>query len=79
MTEQTTPRPGGPVLTVVAGHPTAEELAAVVVVLSARGGQAAGPERRAPARLSAWSARSRLMRSPATPGPGAWRASGQPR
>jgi hypothetical protein len=78
MTAKTPPQPGGPVLTVVAGQPTAEELAAVVVVLSARARQA-GPERQAPARPSAWSARSRLMRTPATAGPGEWRASAQPR
>jgi hypothetical protein len=78
MTAKTTSQPGGPALTVVAGQPTAEELAAVMVVLRACG-RRAGPERRAPAQPSAWSARSRLMRTSVTPGPGAWHASGQPR
>jgi hypothetical protein len=66
-----------PVLTVVTGQPTAEELAAVVVVLTARAGRA-GPES-APGAPPAWSARSRLMRAPVTAGPGAWRASALPR
>ena len=67
-----------PVLTIVSGQPTAQETAAVVVVLSALAGQdRPGPAARpAPAQ---WSARSRFMRAPVMPGPGAWRASGLPR
>lgn len=64
-------------LAIVAGRPTDEELAAVVVVLSARAGQA-GPAV-TPARSSAWSARSQLTRAPLAVGPGAWRASALPR
>jgi len=68
---------GGPVLRIVAGQPTAEETAAVVVVLSALAGQRA-PAAAAPAR-SRWAARSRLLREPVSPGPGGWRASALPR
>jgi len=68
---------GEPVLRIVAGQPTAEETAAVVVVLSALAGQRA-PAAAAPAR-SRWAARSRLLREPVSPGPGGWRASAFPR
>jgi len=67
-----------PLLTVVRGDPTPEELAAVVVVLAGRAGQAgAAPARSAPS--SHWAAKSRLLRAPLAPGPGAWRASALPR
>jgi hypothetical protein len=68
-----------PALTVLSGKPTPEELAAVVVVLSAvrayrnADGAAAAPPR------SQWAARSRLLRPEVVPGPGAWRASALPR
>jgi|HubBroStandDraft_4_1064222.scaffolds.fasta_scaffold225903_2 hypothetical protein len=65
-----------PVLSVVRGAPTPEELAAVVVALAARGGQ---PEPAAGPRRSEWAAKSRQMRPALTAGPGAWRASGLPR
>jgi hypothetical protein len=66
-----------PVLTVVRGEPTPEELAAVVVVLAARTGQA-GPA--AAARPpSQWAAKDRQMRPQLTAGHGAWRASALPR
>ncbi|HXW47102.1 MAG TPA: acyl-CoA carboxylase subunit epsilon [Streptosporangiaceae bacterium] len=70
--------PPVPVLSVVAGRPTDAELAAVVVVLSARAAQSPvpGPARR-PAR-SLWSSRQRQLRPQLTAGPGAWRASGLP-
>jgi hypothetical protein len=64
-------------LTVLAGQPTAEELAAVVVVLTAAGRpRAASP---APGPVGQWASRSRVMRTTVTPGPGAWRASSLPR
>jgi hypothetical protein len=66
----------GPVLRVVRGAATPEEIAAVVAVLLSR--PAAGGARPAPAR-SAWSDRSRLLRCPPHPGPGAWRRSAFPR
>ncbi|WP_425394865.1 acyl-CoA carboxylase epsilon subunit [Actinospica robiniae] len=53
-------------LRVVAGQPTAEELAALVVVLAARAGAASGAgaaEADAPRSVSAWTDRSRYVRS----------------
>jgi Acyl-CoA carboxylase epsilon subunit len=68
-----------PALRVVRGDATAEEIAALVAVLLSRrpdeGGAARGA--RYPAR-SAWSDRSRQLRSPLSPGPGAWRRSALP-
>ena len=63
-----------PFLRVVAGSPSAEELAVVVAVLSAGG--AAQPERPA---FSLWARRSRNTRPAQRPGYGAWRASMMPR
>ena len=66
------------VLRVVRGTPTAEELAAVVAVLTARSGQAAAPAAADPPPAQLWAARAPLLRRPVHPGPGAWRASGLP-
>jgi len=70
--------PGGPALKVVAGHPSAEELAALIValsaVLAARGGPAGQPGRAA----SGWADRSRMMNAPLRPEPDAWRRSARP-
>jgi Acyl-CoA carboxylase epsilon subunit len=73
-------RPAGePVLRVVRGDATAEEIAALVAVLMARSGQAAGAARRpGPLARGAWSGRSSLMRRPLHPGAGAWRRSAWP-
>ncbi|MVA76458.1 acyl-CoA carboxylase subunit epsilon [Auraticoccus sp. F435] len=60
-----------PAIEVVAGDPTAEELAAVVVVLQSRAPAPPPP----PARPSAWAAPARRHRRPLVPGPGAWQAS----
>jgi hypothetical protein len=69
-----------PVLRVVRGEPTAEELAALVTVLAARSTAAAAAGRRAHAEArSLWRDRSRNVRPPLSAGPGAWRASGLPR
>jgi hypothetical protein len=69
---------GGPALKVVAGHPSAEELAALTVavlaVLAARGGPGGQPGRAA----SGWADRSRMMGAPLGPGRGAWRRSARP-
>ena len=66
----------GPVLRVIRGDATPEEIAAVVAVLLARPAIADGPAARpAP---SAWADRSRLLRRPLFPGPDAWRRSGLP-
>jgi hypothetical protein len=61
-----------PLLRVVKGDPTPEELAALVAVIAARGG---GDTDAAPEPTSAWRDRSRYVRRPMTPGPNAWRAS----
>jgi Acyl-CoA carboxylase epsilon subunit len=63
-----------PLLRVVRGNPSPEELAALIAVVSARG--AAVEEPPPPAR-SLWAAPS--LRQPLHPGPGAWRASALPR
>jgi hypothetical protein len=70
-------RPAGePVLRVIRGDATPEEIAALVAVLMSRAA-ASAPEAPSPAR-SAWSDRSRLVRRPLHPGPGAWRRSALP-
>ena len=61
-----------PLLRVVRGEPSAEELAALVAVVTARA-SAGGPETTP---RSAWTERARLVRRCPAPGPGAWRASG---
>jgi Acyl-CoA carboxylase epsilon subunit len=64
-----------PVFSVVRGQPTADELAALLVVLASR------PAHRAAQRgsQSPWSSPGQRLRAPIFPGPGAWRASGLPR
>ncbi len=68
----------GPGLAIVRGNPSAEEIAAVVTVLSARAEPAGAARARATTR-SEWSARSRQLRAPLSRGPGGWRASALPR
>jgi hypothetical protein len=72
-----------PRLRVVRGRATEEETAAVVTVLMARlasreRAAAAARSRGAQQARSAWCDKSSLLRSPVTPGPGAWRASAMP-
>jgi Acyl-CoA carboxylase epsilon subunit len=67
-----------PALAIVAGNPSAEQIAAVVTVLSARL-RPAGATGAGQATRSRWSARSRQLRAPLLRGPGAWRASALPR
>jgi hypothetical protein len=64
----------GPVIRVEAGNPTAEDLAALVAVLSAVG----GPSEERPARRSAWSDPAWHLAGPGA-GTGGWRASSLPR
>ena len=66
--------PARPLLRVVRGDPSAEELAALVAVLAARASTPAPAATPAP---SLWG--RPVLRSPLHPGPGAWRASGLPR
>ena len=70
-----------PLLRVVRGDPSPEELAALVTVLAARSAaaRAAAAAAAPPARRSMWASRSRLVRPPLAAGPGAWRASAFPR
>ena len=70
--------PGRPLLRVVRGDPSPDELAALVAVVAARAAVAADAE---PPRRPLW---GRPVLRPTltcglTPGPGAWRASGLPR
>jgi len=65
--------PDRPLLRVVRGDPTPEELAALIAVVSSRGGAV---EEAAPHR-SLWAAPQ--LRRPLSPGPGAWTASALPR
>jgi len=69
--------PGPPLLRVVRGGATPEEIAALVAVLMARSADAEAP---GPVRsvTRSWSDRSRQLRRPLSPGPGAWRRSGLP-
>jgi hypothetical protein len=67
-----------PALAIVAGNPSAEQIAAVVTVLSARAASA-GRARAGETARYGWSARSRWLRAPVRRGPGGWRASALPR
>jgi hypothetical protein len=64
-----------PVLRVVRGDPTPEELAALVAVVAALGGGPAAPAAR---RTPVWNRPARLQRQALRPGPDAWRSSGLP-
>jgi hypothetical protein len=64
-----------PVLRVVRGQPTADELAALLVVLASR----PAPRGTQLSRRSLWSSPGRMFGAPDFPGAGAWRASGLPR
>ena len=66
--------PDRPLLRVVRGDPSAEELAALVAVIAGRGAAAGEPE--SPVR-PLWG--RPVLRPILTPGPGAWRATGLPR
>jgi hypothetical protein len=68
---------GPPLLRVVRGDASPEEIAALVAVLMARAGDAGAPGQDRSGSRS-WSDRSRQLRRPLFPGPGAWRRSGLP-
>jgi hypothetical protein len=69
-----------PLLTVVRGDASVQEIAALVAVLAAKSAGSpsltAGPAQGE--RVCGWSNRSALLRKPLSHGPGAWRASGRP-
>jgi hypothetical protein len=67
----------GPVLRVIRGDATPEEIAAVVAALLSRAAASDAPPPPRPA-PSAWSDRSRLLRRPVHPAPDAWRRSALP-
>jgi hypothetical protein len=67
---------GRPVLRVVRGDATPEEIAAVVAVVLSRAAVTDAPS--AGPAPSAWADRSRLLRRPVHPGPDAWRRSALP-
>jgi hypothetical protein len=69
--------PGPPLLRVVRGDATAEDIAALVAVLLARSADAETPGQ-ARSVNNAWSDRSRQLRRPLSPAPGAWRRSALP-
>jgi Acyl-CoA carboxylase epsilon subunit len=72
--------PGSPPELVIArGNPSAEDIAAVVAVLSARATPPGSQTRRGESGRTEWSARSRLLRQPLVRAPGGWRASALPR
>ncbi|MBE7323417.1 acyl-CoA carboxylase subunit epsilon [Nocardioides sp. Y6] len=77
-TEQTgeTPQaPAAPALRIITPDATPEEIAALVAVVSAMGGQAPAPKRP----RSQWSAPERSARRTLPHGLGGWRASAMPR
>jgi hypothetical protein len=68
-----------PVLTVVRGDASAEEIAALTAVLAAKTSAAAGPSAAGRAqRVTGWGSRPAMLRRPLRHGPGLWRASARP-
>ena len=65
---------GEPLLRVVSGSPTAEEVAALTVVVAALSQRRT---RRRPAPVGAWAAHGDAHRTPLRQGPGGWRAAGR--
>ena len=68
-----------PALDIASGHPSAEQIAAVLAVLSARAASAGAGARPGESGRSEWSARYRLLREPLVRARGGWRASALPR
>ncbi|KQS58100.1 acetyl-CoA carboxylase biotin carboxyl carrier protein subunit [Geodermatophilus sp. Leaf369] len=66
--------PARPLLRVVRGEPSAEELAALTVVVAALSQRRS---RRRPTPVGAWASRGDVVRTPLQPGPGGWRAAGR--
>jgi len=74
--EQETPAEQRPLLRVVRGDASPEEVAALVAVVAALGSGAEPPPRR---RTPEWSAPHRKLRATLPHGPGGWRSSALPR
>ena len=68
-----------PMLRIVRGDATAEEIAALVAVLSARTAAATAAQNKPTPRRSEWAGHQRRMRRPVHPSPNGWRASAFPR
>jgi hypothetical protein len=66
--------PARPVLRIVRGDPSPEDIAALTVVLTAASGGGPGEPDGGP--TSVWTDRESLVRRVPSPGPGAWRTSG---
>ena len=75
-TEEPTEATARPLLRVVRGEPSAEELAALTVAVAALSQHR---PRRRPTPGGAWASPAALVRIPQQSGPGGWRAAGQPR
>ena len=71
MSEPQNPRP---LLRVVSGEPTPEEIAALTVVVTALSQRR---PRLWPTAVGAWASRSDAVRPVMQPGPGGWRAAGR--
>lgn len=67
-----------PVLRIVRGAPTDEELAALVAVLTSAGAPARSTGTPKSRPVGRWADPSRQFRTQARTGPGAWRATGRP-
>lgn len=74
MSEQSEQTLERPLLRVVSGNPTAEELAALTAVVAAL---AAAKPRRRPTPVGAWASSADSLRQYLRPGPGAWRSVGR--
>lgn len=70
--------PDGPVLRVVRGDATPEEIAAVIAVVTAANARTTASAAEPARHVSAWSDPARRIRRPLPHGPGAWRASALP-
>jgi hypothetical protein len=75
VTDAGTPEAPRPLLRVVRGEPTPEQVAALVAVVTAR---ASGGVEAEPVAPSRWASRAAALRQPLPHGPGAWRASALP-
>ena len=64
-----------PLLTVVRGEPTDEELAVLTAVVASLAQRR--PRRSRPTPLGGWASRADAHRRPVQAGPGGWRASGR--
>ena len=77
-------RAGVPILAVVRGDASAEEIAALTAVLAAKSAAAAASATSAASaagqggRAFGWASRRAMLRKPLSHGPGAWRASARP-